>query len=165
MVLSSAARFHSKISTLTRHYFAYSWRNTFKIVSNLIATVEFLLFFNPQFTVSVQNVVLLNRRAQWACVIVDCRKYERSRVGYRWFHRHQKFIAKVSFHFQLKLRTLGILRTPTDCSRSDVAVVPLKLFTERCGMTVFLFYFVCETHSWILSKHFRCMLYRVFQEE
>ena len=55
------------------------------------------------------------------------------------------FIAKVSFHFQLKLITLGILRAPTgknlkDCSRSDMAVVPLKLFAERCWYD-FLFYF------------------------
>ena len=55
--LSLIKRLHSKIRTLTMHYFTCNSHDTFTAHVPSLITIELLLFMESQFTTTFQNVL------------------------------------------------------------------------------------------------------------
>ena len=78
--LSLIERTYSKINIFTMQYFAYEWRNKFKILVPNLITVAFLLFIKSQFTTNAQNVLHVAQRTHGHVCPRTVAPFQRSRV-------------------------------------------------------------------------------------
>lgn len=81
-------------------------------------TVELVLFIKSHFTRNAHNILHLNHCTYRDVLSRTVTHFQRSRVGYEWFYRHQNCV-EVASHAQLELNIAGVLSVPTDKNLKD----------------------------------------------